>query len=254
MPAPQSAARKRNVKRAVRRNLAKPRLVEQPTYESINLRINEIRCIKTTKEIDRDEIVVAAVKAEGKLESTGGKLKLAARAEAGETHHLGKFKKGDHKKYPKTRVVARFSAGKPRQEWPRYYTAALLLIEEDEGAIGTVVNSAVRSVEKEVKGAITAAASAAAVTTLSAVAAGAAAGSAIPIVGTALGAAAGAAVQLAFSEIKKARADDVFDPKHVQLRLDQFPTEPGEIDGSRKTKTFKGFKGTYKVTYSWAAR
>ncbi len=231
-----------------------PALQDHLSYESINLRINEIRCVTTTKEISQDNIVAAAVKAQSALESKGGKMKLAARAEAGDSHDLGKFKKGERKKYPKTRVVARFSPGMAKQEWPRYYVAALLLIEQDEGAIGAVVNSAVKSVEKQVAGAIRTAASAAATTTLSAVAAGAAAGSAIPIVGTALGAAAGVAVKLAFSEIKKARADDVFDPEHVELRLEKFPAEPGEIEGTRKTATFRGFKGVYKVTYSWAAR
>ena len=81
-----------------------------PQYESINLRINEIRCVTTTREIDRDEIVVAAIKAEGSVEVRGGKRKLAGKAKAGENHSLGKFKKGDRQKYPKTKVLARFAS------------------------------------------------------------------------------------------------------------------------------------------------
>jgi hypothetical protein len=73
-------------------------------------------------------------------------------------------------------------------------------------------------------------------------------------VGTAIGAAAGTAVALATSIIKKSRADDVFDPKRVQSRLERFPNQGGEIPGSKKTVVFKGFNGVYKVTYSWAVR
>lgn len=219
------------------------------TFKYVTLRIHKIECVKTTKELDRDEIVLAAVKAEGKIVEQQRKQKLAGKAEKGKIVNAGKFKKGGTRNYRSPEVIARFKAGGSRREWPRYYVAALLMIEKDEGAIGTIVNSAVKSVEKEVTAALSTAASGA---VLMAAGAGAAAGSVVPLVGTAIGAAAATATTLAFGAIKRARADDVFNPKHVQLRLPKFPGRAGMIDGSKKTVIYKGFKGRYKVTYSWA--
>jgi hypothetical protein len=128
------------------------------------------------------------------------------------------------------------------------------MIEKDQGALGDAVNSAIKSVEDEVTRAVEKAAGAAATAVVSGLAAGAAAGSAIPVplIGTAVGAAAGTAVGLVCGQIKKARQDDVFDPREIHLRLDRFPDEAGQIAGSRDKAVFKGFQGHYVVTYSWA--
>ena len=245
---------------ATSRTVSKPtavtgaRPVDPPRYSSVNLRVNEIRCITTTKEIDKDEIVIAAVKVEGALGGTKERRKLAARAERGEKFSAGKFTKGDRQTYPKTRVLATYEAGGKIGSEPRFYVGALVLIEEDKGAIDQVIDDTVNSVEKEVTAALSTAAATASAAALAGVASGAALGSVVPFVGTAIGAAAGAAVGLAFGEIKAAHADDVFPLKMVELQLAHFPPEPGEIPGSRETVTFKGFKGHYEVTISWAVR
>ncbi len=220
----------------------------------MNLRVNEIRCVSTTREIDKDEIVIAAVKVEGALGGTKERRKLAARAERGEQVPAGKFAKGDKQTYPKTRVLASYDAGGRIGPDPRFFLGALILIEKDEGEIGAVINSTVSSVEKQVTNAVSAAAVTATSAALVGISSGAALGTVVPFVGTAIGAAAGAAVGLALGEIKAAHADDVFPLKMVELQLDHFPGEPGEIAGSRQTVTFKGFKGHYEVTISWAVR
>ncbi len=224
---------------------------QNPRFATVSLRVNKIECIKTTKEIDRDEIKLAAITTQGQVKASGSKKKLAARAERGEVLDAGKFKNGETRNYRRPREIARFKAG-GRDGWPRYYHATLLMIEEDEGAIGKIVNEAVKSVEKEAAAAISTAAASATSTALAAVLAGSAAGSAVPLIGTAVGAAAGAAVGVAAAPIKKAHEDDVFDPKHIQLRLTAFPRRAGVVEGSRRTAIFRGFKGVYRVTYTWA--
>ncbi len=227
---------------------------EQPRYSSVKLRVHEIECVKPTGELGRDELKLAAVKVEGALGGTKEKKKLAARAQKGEQVSAGKFRKGDKQKYPKTRVLATYDAGGPIGSEPRFFLGAVLLVETDEDRMGAVINSTVKSVEKEVVAAISTATATASAAALTGVASGAALGSAVPLVGTAIGAAAGAAVGLALGEIKDAKADDVFPLKKVDLELSKFPAEPGEIPGSRQTLNFKGFKGHYKVTISWAVR
>jgi hypothetical protein len=240
-----------NFTRAVRKESTATK--DTPRFTKVHLRIHEIECIKTTKEIDQDEITLAAIKVEGELQNSGGKKKLAAKAAKGEVLDTGKFKKGDTRKYNPPRTVLSFAAGDKNDGWPRYYYATLLMIEEDERALGTILNEAVKSVEKGVAEAVAQAASTAATAVLSGLAAGAAAGSAVPIplIGTAVGAAAGTAVGLVASQIKKARKDDVFDPKNIHLRLDRFPSDGGEIEGSNGRLAFQDFQGHYVVTYSW---
>jgi hypothetical protein len=223
-----------------------------PYFGMVNLRIHEIECIKTTKEVDRDEITIAAIKVEGRLEKSAGKEKLAARAEEGEVLSAGKFKKGENRRFSPPRTVATFPSGGKGLEWPRYYYATLVMIEQDEGAVGKVVSEVVKSVEKEVADVVSKAVSTAAVAALSSLAAGAAAGSAIPFIGTAVGAAAGASIGLVAAEIKKARQDDVFQPENIHLRLERFSNDGGEIEGSQRKAIFRDFQGHYVVTYSWA--
>jgi hypothetical protein len=107
-------------------------------------------------------------------------------------------------------------------------------------------------VEKELTEAVEKAISTAASSALTGMATGAAVGSAVPLIGPVVGAAAGTAVGLVAAEIKRARKDDVFDPKKVHLPLHRFPSDGGEIQGSKDTVVFKDFQGHYVVTYSWA--
>ncbi len=232
---------------------AGPQPAPAKTFQFVDLRLHEVRCIKTTKEINADEVSVIAVKAGAVANRAGRKNKLVAKASKGEQVSAGKFKKGDKRKF-KARLLARFESGEGACDWPRNYLAVLTVVEEDEGKIGKVVNSVVELVGKQLTTATAGVASAASTAALAGVASGAALGTVVPFVGTAVGATVGAAVGLALGEIKKSHADDVFDPKKAALELDGFPDESGEIDGSRKTVSFKGFKGEYKVTYSWAVQ
>ncbi len=236
---------------------AKPagRPTDRPQYTSVKLRVHEIRCITATKElINKDDIVLAAVKVEGAVGGTNQQRRLVARAQRGEQLKAGKFAKGDTQTYPKTRVLATYDAGGPIGRDPRFFLGALVLIELDEAKIAEVLDRTVDAVEEQVVTAISTTAATAAGAALAGVATGAAVGSVVPLVGSAIGAAAGTALGLAIGELKAARADDVFPLKKVELELSEFPEEEGEIPGSRETVTFKGFKGHYEVTISWAVR
>jgi hypothetical protein len=225
-------------------------------FSTVELRIHSIDCLKTTGELDQDEIELAAIKVEHTVQGLGNKRQLAAKAESGGLISAGKFKNGEVRRFEPARVATRFTAGAPEAGWPRIYEAILLMIELDEGAAGKIVAAAVQSVEKQARAAITKAATAAAGAELTALgtgaAAGAAAGSAVPLIGTAIGTAVGAAAGLAMAEIKRAHEDDVFEPVEIQLSLPSFPPAPGEVAGSRRTARLHGFKGTYVVHYSWA--
>jgi hypothetical protein len=126
-----------------------------------------------------------------------------------------------------------------------------VMIEQDEGAIGKIVNEVVKSVEKEVAEVVSKAVSTLATAALYG-AAGTAVGSAVPFIGSAVGAAAGASIGLIAGEIKKARKDDVLDPKNVELELERFASKGGEIEGSKRKAVFRDFKGHYVVTHSWS--
>lgn len=220
-----------------------------PHHAFVDLLVHSIKCVKSTKEVDRDEIALAAIKIEGAIEESGNKRKLAAKAESGELLRAGKFKGDEDRHYNPARRAARFAFGATDQGWPRRYQALFILIEKDEGALGTIVAEAVRSVEKQAKDTIAKAATAAATAAFTGVAAGAAAGSVVPLVGTAIGAAAGAAAGAAMAEIKKARHDDVFEPHGVNLELASASPDASKL--GRREVVFRGFKGVYKVTYSW---
>ena len=223
-----------------------------PRFSSVELRIHSIDCVKTTREIDRDEIALAAIKVEHAVEGVGNARQLAAKAESGGLISAGKFKDGEVRRFEPARVAARFTAGSPDAGWPRTYEAILLMIELDEGTAGTIVASAVRSVEKQAKAQITKLAGAAAGVVVGAIGAGAAAGSVVPLIGTAIGTAVGAAAGLAMAEIKRAHKDDVFEPVEVRFSLPSFPPSAGELAASRRSTRLQGFKGTYVVHSSWA--
>ena len=227
---------------------------ERPRYTTVNLRVHEIRCLATTGEVGADEVLVAAVTVEGALGGTTARRQLVARARRGEQLSAGRFTKGDRRTYPATRVLASYDAGGPIGTDPRFFLGAVLLIEQDEGHADAVISRAVESVERQVAAAVSTVAATASGAALAGIASGAALGSVVPLVGTAIGAAAGAAVGLAVGEIAGARADEVFPIERVELELSRFPDEPGEIPGSRRTLTFKGFSGQYVVEISWAVR
>jgi hypothetical protein len=222
-----------------------------PMLSQVTLRIHEVTCQKTTKEIDRDEIVLTAIKTHMKVETTGNG-RVAGISEEDKRLEVGEFQKGASKTYGPPQPIAQFSLGGEKPAWPRYYVATLLLIEKDEGAIGTIVNATIDAIDEQVKEAVAKVAASAAGAVLTAAAAGAAAGSAIPLVGTAVGAAAAAAVGVALEAIKKSRADDCFPPQQVRLVLDSAPRIKGEVAESRGIARFNAFNGVYKVVYSWS--
>jgi hypothetical protein len=225
-----------------------------PVFTKVQLRIHKLSCETTTKEVDQDEIVLAAIQAEGEVVERSHKKELRARARKGDILALGKFKKGEDRSYSDPKVVAEFALGARDLDWPRSFVAMLLLVEKDEGEIGAVVNAAVKAVEDDVTAALSKAAVGAASGVAAGLLAGSAAGSVVPIVGTAIGAAVGAAAAGALSAIKNSRRDDVFPPEVVDLSLKSGPRTAGEIDGSRGVARFKAFKGSYKLVYSWSVK
>lgn len=222
-------------------------------FKKIELRIREIICVKTTKELDKDEIILSSVETQGKLSGKQDKFKVKAKARAGKTIDAGKFRKGDKESYLPPKLIAQFPLGERGDKWPRNYFAVLVMVEKDEGAIGTCLERVINAVDDELVEAVTEKvaeeAGRAITATATAIGIGAAAGVIVPLVGPLIGAAAGKAVSKALEEIKKAKADDVFPRHRILYSLEEYPIEEGEIH--RATANFKGFKGHYRVVYSW---
>lgn len=224
------------------------------TFTKVELRIWEINCIKTTKELDKDEIILSAVQTEGRLSGEKGKFRVQGRARAGKTLAAQKFRKGDRAAFKPPELIAQFPLGEEGDKWPRSFFAVLVMIEKDEGAIGVCLNRVISVVDKELVKTITEKAaeeaSTAIASTLATVGVGAAIGGlVVPLVGPLIGSAAGKAVSAALDEIKKAKADDVFPRQDIGHQMHKYPTKAGEI--IRKTANFKAFKGHYRVVYSW---
>lgn len=218
-----------------------------PTFGRVTLRLHSVECVDTTKEVDRDEVVLVgmasnAVKKNGQVSTRTHPTQI----------QLGKFKKGTRHSYENPKTIVSFAYGDPKGGWPRTYPAALLLVEQDEGKIGEIAALVADAIDDKLADALKAASATAVAGLATGIAAGAAAGSFVPLIGTAVGAAVGAGVTAAFSAIKKAKADDVFPPKAVPLALERAPAAAGEIASTRQTHVFSAHGGAYKLATSWS--
>jgi phage tail tape-measure protein len=184
--------------------------------------------------------------------TSGPKPKVSAKARRGRTIDAGQFKKGDVRDFNPAKVIAEFPLGPREGDWPRHARAALLMIEKDEGDIGTVVSAVVDAIDKDLSRALGSAAAGLAATVATAALAGSAAGSVVPLVGSAIGAAVATTSALAFGAISQARKDDLFPPEDVHLKLAAYPQRPGKIDGSAGTVRFQAKGGNYRADYYWA--
>lgn len=243
-----------NVRRAVVMHTAghrDPPRPNGPAFERVALLVHEVSCEKTTKEVDRDEIALAGVAIVGELRGSGQRAELVGKARKGHAIDAGKFSKGTTERYKSPRVLVELPFGAAALPWPRTFSALLLLVEKDEGAIGAAVDQIVEKVDDELVRATKAAAATAGSAIASSVLAGTALGSAVPLVGNAIGAAAGAAVGAALGAIQRSRKDDVFPPEHVRIELAAPPAKGGDLAGSRRVVRFAGHNGRYKVVCSW---
>lgn len=222
-----------------------------PAFKSARLMIDRVIADATTKEIDRDEIVLASVEAVGEVTGSGPKAKVSAKARRGGTIDAGQFKKGDVRDFNPARVIAELPLGPRQGDWPRRTRATLLMVEKDEGDIGTIVAAVVDAIDKDLSRQIGSAAAGLAATVATAALAGGAAGSVVPLLGTAVGTAVAAATTAAFGAISQARKDDLFPPETVDLTLAAYPQRPGKVDGSGGTARFQAKGGSYRVTYWW---
>jgi len=229
------------------------RTTDAPRYEKVYLRIHRVECVKTTKEIDRDEITVGVIKTVGVITEKRGRKLVRAAGKAGKSVNAGKFKKGTTRRFRPAKVVASFPYGGRNRDWPRHYPASIVLIERDKGSVSKVINTAINAIDEEAVTLATGLATTAATGLATSVAAGAAAGSVVPLVGTAVGAGVGAAVTVGLNAIKRSRAHDVIGFKRADCNLRRAPSKGGQV-GDRKTLVFVGQKGRYKVTYSWEVR
>lgn len=222
-----------------------------PAFKSVRLMIDRIVADATTKEIDRDEIILTSIEAVGEVTASGPKPKVSARARRGRTIDAGQFRKGDVRDFNPAKVIAELPLGPREGDWPRHPRATLLMIEKDEGDIGTVVATVVDAIDKDLSRALGSAAAGLATTVATAALAGSAAGSVVPLVGTAIGAAVATASAAAFGAISQARKDDLFPLRAVELKLAAYPQRPGRVDGSAGTARFQAKGGDYRVTYWW---
>ena len=228
----------------------------QPTFRTANLFLYEVSCLKTTRELlKKDEIVITAIKTQGKVEEKHGKRQVLSKSQRGKTISVGKFKKGDKRKFRTPELLASISLGSNSQPWPRNYLATVIPTEKDKKGLGKIVNKVIDAIDKKASESlskvISGAATAAASTVLTAAGAGAVAGNVVPLIGPVVVGAVSAGVAAAFVAIKKASEDDVFTPQKVSLKLAKRPEREGLVSGSKKTLTFKDFGSHYKVTIGW---
>jgi hypothetical protein len=104
-------------------------------------------------------------------------------------------------------------------EWPRTFAATLLIVEEDDGDVGTDFAKAEAEVDKQIKDELNEAAESAVSAALSAIGAGALAPILGPILGKALGGLAGDAFDSIFGAIVTGLNDDVFTPRVLTLEV-----------------------------------
>ncbi len=224
----------------------------QTALRHVKLRIHKITCVDDTRELDKDEIVLTAIRTELTVREQRGNKTIASKSKRGKKIDAGKFKGGSVKTFSPPETIAKFPIGAASAEWPRYYPVTLLLIETDRGDVAKIVRDVIDAVDDEVTQAVGTAAGAAAGAALAGAVSGGAAGSVVPVVGTAIGAAVGTAVGAALGAIGNSRADEVFPPKQLVGKVQRRPTAAGRI-GDKKTWTVSAFGGKYKVVYSWSA-
>jgi len=147
-------------------------------------------------------------------------------------------------------VLLEFDLRKP-SDWPRAFTATLLLIEHDNGDLA----EGFKELHAEVGGTIQVAVVTAA-TTASAALAGAAIGSVIPGIGTAVGAAVGALAAVAYDEviekIKKGLADEVFKPIPITLTIPKPWLAAGQAGVNVElAQKLQEHDAHYDIIYDW---
>lgn len=222
-------------------------------YSRVVLELRSVECVDTTKEIDKDEMVLVGI-ASNAIRRANGKAgtKTDVRAKIA----LGKFKKGTKRTFDDPKTIASFVYGGAQADWPRTYPAALLLVELDENKIGTLAAKVADAIDEELAEKLGEAAATAAATLAAgaagAIGAGAAAGSVIPVIGTAVGAAVAGGVVASVSAIKKAKLDDAFPPKAVPLELRHAPAAAGEVPDTRQKHVLSAHGGTYEVVTVWS--
>jgi hypothetical protein len=215
--------------------------------KSISLCICEVACVKDTAELGGgDEMVFEGITVAAEVSE---EKKPKGKAKQGARLSIGKIKSGEVRRYPSPPVIARIPIGDERLPWPRVYMAAFVPIELDgkntSGALlAQIIEKLDATVEKAAaEGMATLAATAGAILAV---------GAPVPLVAVAAAAVAVAA-KLTFGEIKRAQQEDIFEPMMVDEELSGYPKAHGELPGSRKTVSFSGFKGIYRVTYCFKA-
>ncbi len=229
---------------------SRPSESKRPEFQSLQLLIHEVVCEKTTRElVAKDDIKLAGIETLTEVSIKDGQKLLKAKARKGSILAAGKFRKGDAETFRNPKVLAEIPLGPRGGEWPREFSATVLMAEMDGDKLGPIVALIVDAIDDEVGKAVAGAATSLAAGIL----AGSAVGSLVPIpvVGTVAGAVAGAVTAGVTSALKKAQAPDVFPPERAKFALDAYPSAAGPVADSRKTLHFEGHGGVYRVVCSW---
>ena len=125
--------------------------------------------------------------------------------------------------------------------FPKSYFVTLVLAETD---MGSHFADFISKLSEKVK---------AKVLQLVAAAVGAAIGSTVPGIGTIVGAVTGWVMANVFEYLKGLFGDDVFKPVTVSINIPSLNTRwsGGKTDSPEGVVTFKGYGGTYQLTYDW---
>lgn len=224
--------------RLTREQLEGPRSLHGPTgliplqpSKRLGLRIHKVRCVDETNPewLGDDEIALGGTT----VDETGDAKKVA------EFGVRNDFDDGEQKVYAPPREFVWFNLSEG-DKWPKSYFVTLVLAEKDMGGLADFLNKLLDKVKGEVVSALSAAL-------------GAAIGASGGPVGAIIGAVVGWVVGQVFEWLKAWWSDDVFSPRTVSLSLSSANATfaGGAKDSPESTLTYKGFGGTYTVTYDW---
>ncbi len=198
----------------------------------LGLRIHKVRCVDETNPewMSDDEIALGGTT----VDETGDAKKIP------EFTVRNDFDDGEQKVYSPPKELVWFNLAEG-DKWPKSYYVSLVLAEKDMGGLADFLNSMLDKVKSEVVSALSAAI-------------GGAIGMSGGPVGMIIGAVVGWVVGQVFEWLNAWWSDDVFQPKTVSLALGSATSTfaGGAMDSPESTVTFKGFGGTYAVTYDWA--
>lgn len=206
-------------------------LIPQQINDKLELRIHKVRCVdETDPEFwGDDEISLGGTT----VDESGDVKKVSPFTVKND------FDDGEQKVYSPPRRFTFFNLTEGTT-FPKTYCVTLVLAEIDMGGFASFVSK----LWDKVKGKVL---------ELVAIAVGGAIGSTVPGLGTLVGAAVGWVIAKFFDWLIGLFGDDVFVPATVSISIPSLNARwsGGRTDSPEGIITYKGYGGTYQLTYDW---